>query len=113
MEKSRIIYFIILLSFIVFIFYPRDICKISKQKYDNLVLDIEIKKVSRLQRVMEIEGFDKQNEYIKWVDIGSILFNNNEKITIGSHIVKEKGDSLFRIYQNDTIINTFYYKCGR
>ncbi len=113
MEKSRIIYYIILLSFIAYIFYPRDTCKIAQQKYANLMLDIEIKKVSKLQRVMEVEGLDKQNKYIKWVDIGSILFNNNEKITIGSHIVKEKGDSLFRIYRNDSIISTFYYECGR
>ena len=113
MEKSRIIYYVILLSFVAYIFYPRDNCGKIKQEYKDIALDMQMQKISKPQNHMKIEGFDKKMNYIKWVDRGTLLLINNEKMAIGNHIIKLKGDSLFRIYQNDSIINTFYYKCGR
>lgn len=113
MEKNRIIYYIILLSFIAYIFYPRDNCEKFKQEYKDIALDIQVQKISKPQNHMKIEGFDKKMIYMRWEDTGTLFLNNREKLIIGSRIVKVKGDSLFYIYQNDSIINTFYYKCGR
>lgn len=75
-------------------------------------MDIQIKKISKPQNHMEIEGYDTDNRYIKWVDKGTLLLINNEKIMIGNHIVKVKDDSIFRIYQGDSLINIFRYACG-
>ncbi len=113
MEKSRIIYYIILLSFIAYIFYPRDNCEKFKQEYKDIALDMQIQKISKPQNHMKTEGFDTKMSYIRWEDRGTLFLNNHEKLIIGRRIVKVKGDSLFRIYRNDSIISTFYYECGR